>query len=152
MYKFAKRVRFREFAELLSQIETKDYALLTELKRFVTDCMYYYDPKREKPNIMVDGRTYELTDEGVICYSPTVYDSDSDSGLHVQPSSRIIGQSKVREFYVRKFGQEYLDFLVGPGVATLTNEFRALRRRDAEEEKRTFEERQRTFEEKRKQL
>jgi len=149
MYKFAKRVRFSEFAELLSQIDTKDYALLTDLKTYIEKGAYNYNPKCEMPNILAGGSTYELTDEGVNYFRFFTYGDDLDGSLQ-KPDCKVIGQDKVREFYVRKFGQEYLDFLLGPGVATLTNEFRALRRRDAEEAKRVFEERKRAFEERQK--
>ncbi len=123
MYKFAKRVGIREFVELLSQMDTKDYALLSELKTFAETGRYHYNPECEKPNIMVDGHTYELTDEGINYHWPFTYGDDPDGGWHIQPGSRMNGQGKVREFYLRKFGQEYLDFLVGPNVAILTDEY-----------------------------
>lgn len=149
MYNFAKRVSMKELAELLSQIDTKDYALLMELKTYIEKGSYNYNPKCEIPNILAGGSTYELTDEGINYYKFFTYGDDLGGSLQ-KPDCKVIGQGKVRKFYVRKFGQEYLDFLLGPGVATLTNEFRELRRRDAEEEKRVFEEKKRAFEERQK--
>ena len=37
-------------------------------------------------------------------------------------SSPIL-EKEVRQFYLHKFGQEYLDYLLGPNVALLTPEF-----------------------------
>lgn len=121
MSQFASRVGSGEFIELMKTADIKDWNLRIALDNYDGTGIFYSGQGINNPNIFCDGNIYELTDEG-ICYHWPFRCGDDGGGWQINEGSSIICQDVVRMFYLKKFGQEYLDYLFGPNVVSLNAE------------------------------
>lgn len=123
MNNFSAKINMEEFVSLLKLIPNKDYELEQAISTYENNGRYYYNKKYTRPNFCAGGKTYTLTDDAVIFSWPFDCNGEGAYAWQVNAGSSPILEKEVRQFYLHKFGQEYLDYLLGPNVALLTPEF-----------------------------
>lgn len=116
---FATRVSTSEFFDLLRQAKNNDRDILEEEKKFLETGSSYYRTSVEKPNLAIGEYTYELTDDAIVHHWPFECGGEGFYGYQINAGSSPFAFKIVRNFYLKKFGQEYLDYLLGENVATL---------------------------------
>ena len=119
---FASRVAIAEFLTLLKKVKD-DPSILEAEKKFLETGTWYYNPEILEPNLAIKKYTYELTDDAIIRHWPFECGGEGAYGYQVNAGFFPFAQREVRNFYLKKFGQEYLDYLVGENVATLNEEY-----------------------------
>lgn len=96
---------------------------LCDLKEQLEKNVFYYSESNGSPNIRLDKYVYELTDSSLVIHIPADSWGFEDNYQFYPEQSIKFAEKEVRFFLLKKFGQEYLDFLFGPDVATLNPSF-----------------------------
>ncbi len=123
MNKFSSKINIEEFVSLLKLIKNKSYDLKKAITDYEENGRYYYNINSTKPNFCAGNKTYTLTDDAIIYSWPFECDGEGAYGWQVNAGSSPMLEKEVKMFYLHKFGQEYLDYLLGPNVAILNPEF-----------------------------
>lgn len=133
--KFANRVSREELARFLYDMSKIGYRIipLCDLEKQLKNNVFYYTKSKDYPNIMLDEYVYELTDFSLVKHIPSESWGFEDNYEYYPEDSVEFATKEVRLFFLKKFGQEYLDFLLGPDVATLNPSF--IERNENEKEK-----------------
>lgn len=132
--KFANRVSREELAWFLYDLDKNGYIILSRyLLRQIENNDFYYTKCKDYPNIVDGNEVYELTDFSLVKHLPADCWGFEDNYEFYPEHSVEFAKKEVRMFLLMKFGQEYLDFLLGPDVATLNPSF--VKRSEEEQEK-----------------
>lgn len=121
--KFSTKINIEEFVSLLKLIEYKNCDLKEAISTYESKGSYHYNPQCTRPNFCAGGNTYTLTDDAIIRSWPFDCGGEGAYGWQVDAGSISIMEKEVRIFYLHKFGQEYLDYLLEPNVATINPDF-----------------------------
>ena len=116
---FATRVSTSEFFALLKKATNNNQDIKEEQQEFLRTGIRYYKETIPEPNLAIGKYTYELTDDAIVYHWPFECDGEGEYGYQKNAGSSPFAFRMVRSFYLKKFGQEYLDYLLGKDVATL---------------------------------
>lgn len=123
--KFANRVSYKELAWFLYDMKKAGWNIncICDLEEQLDDNVFYYSKRFDYPNIMLGEYVFELTDFSLVKHTPANAFGFEDNYQFYPEQSIEFAEKEVKMFLLMKFGQEYLDFLFGPDVATLNPSF-----------------------------
>lgn len=116
---FATRVSTSEFFDLLRKAKNNNSDIREAEQEFLETGDSYYRTAIPSPNLAMGKYTYELTDDAIVYHWPFECDGEGAYGYQINAGFSPFAFRIVRSFYLKKFGQEYLDYLLGEDVATL---------------------------------